>query len=321
MSDYQLRPWQEGDDLQLMQLWPDAENVHASVFRAKLGEEPSHQWQRTVVVEHHGVPVAAGTAYETSLHSSRLWAYVEVAPDHRRRGLGGRILAALREAAAEAPSGVTALRSKVVPGSSGAGFAQWAGLSSIQRTRMVRIEAGALPPQPLHEDPSGRTTQAVEDLATGSLELTRVLWDFYRRVHAWDPPAEQTLGQVNRLFLSDEAEAYGAIVLRRDVVRAEREGRRAPISAFAVSYRPLDADAPDREVSDGEATEVLLGYDVEHQEAGEALQQLIALLVYQYPVVIEVDDSMEVLARIADALVHRGSAGVEEETLVVAEAQ
>ncbi|WP_238148294.1 GNAT family N-acetyltransferase [Rothia halotolerans] len=319
MNEYQLRPWREGDDLQLMQLWPDAENVHASVFRAKLGEEPASHWQRTFVVEHHGVPVAAGTAYETSLHSCRLWAYVEVAPDHRRRGLGGMILAALREAAAQTPSGVSALRSKVVPGSSGAGFAQWAGLTSIQRTRMVRIEAGALPPRPLREDEAGRTTQAVEDLATGSLELTRVLWDFYRRVHDWDPPAEQSLGQVNRLFLSDEAEAYGAVVLREDVVRAEREERRAPIAAFAVSYRPLDADAPDREVADDEATEVLLGYDVDAQGASDALQQLIALLVHQYPIVIEVDDSMEALARIAEALVHRGTAGVEEETLVVAE--
>lgn len=319
MSEYTLRPWRDGDDLELMQLWPDAENVQASVFRAKLGPDADQPWQRSVVVEHQGVPVAAGTVYETSLHSQRLWCYVEVAPDHRRAGLAARILERLREHAETAPSGVTALRTKVVPGSPGAAFAQWAGLGSIQRSRMVRVEPGALPPQPLREDEAGRPTQAVEDLATGSLELTRALWDFYVRVHQWDPPAEQSLGRVNRLFLSDEAEAFGAVVLREDVLEAEREGRKAPIAAFAISYRSLDADAPGREVSDDEATEVLLGYDPDRAGVGEDLVQLIALLVNQYPIVIEVDDAMTTLVELIDALIQRGSASVEEETLVLAD--
>ena len=89
-SRVRLRPWRDGDDLELMQLWPDAENVQASVFRAKLGPDADQPWQRSVVVEHQGVPVAAGTVYETSLHSQRLWCYVEVAPDHRRAGLAAR---------------------------------------------------------------------------------------------------------------------------------------------------------------------------------------------------------------------------------------
>lgn len=319
MPEYTLRPWQDGDDLELMQLLPDAENVQASVFRAKLGPDSDQPWQRTVVAEDHGIPVAVGTVYETTLHDRRLWAYAEVAPDHRRRGLGTRILRRLREEAEHAPSGVRELRTKVVPGSAGSAFSQWAGLGSIQRTRMVRIEAGALPPQPLREDADGRAEQAVEDLATGSLELTRALWDFYVAVHQWDPPAEQSLGRVNRLFLSDEAEAFGAIVLREDVLQAQREGTKAPIAAFAVSYRPLDADAPGREIADDEATEVLLGYDVERPGVGEDLVQLIALLVNQYPIVIEVDDSMEILAELCDALIRRGAASVEEETLVVAD--
>ena len=44
----------------------------------------------------------------------------------------------------------------------GAAFAQWAGLGSIQRSRMVRVEPGALPPQPLRED----------SMLTGLLEPT-----------------------------------------------------------------------------------------------------------------------------------------------------
>ncbi|WP_129662128.1 GNAT family N-acetyltransferase [Rothia uropygialis] len=319
MADYTIRGWQEGDDLQLMQIWPDADNIQASVFRAKLGPDGEQPWQRTVVAEHDGVPVAAGTVYETSLHSSRLWAYIEVAPDHRRFGLGKRLFEVLREAAQTAPSGITALRTKIVPETSGAGFAQWAGLGSIQRTRMIRVEAGALPQRPLRVDGDGNLDQAIEDLATGSLELTQAVWDFYRRVHDWDPPAEQSLGRVNRLFLSDEAEAYGAIVMRDGVLEAQKNGSKAPIAAFAVSYRALDADAPGREVSDEEATEVLLGYDLDRVRSGEDVEQLLALLVAQYPVVIEVDDSMSILTELVEALLQRGTASVEEEALVVAD--
>ena len=54
MTDYTLRPWQEGDDLQLMQIWPDADNIQASVFRAKLGPDTDSPWQRSIVVEHQG---------------------------------------------------------------------------------------------------------------------------------------------------------------------------------------------------------------------------------------------------------------------------
>ena len=319
MADYTIRDWHEGDDLQLMQIWPEAENTQAAVFRAKFGPDAEKPWQRTVVAEHDGVPVAAATVYETSLHSSRLWAYVEVAPDHRRAGLGGRLMQTLRDAAETAPSGVVSLRSKVEPGSAGAGFAQWAGLGSIQRTRMIRVDAGALPQRALREDQDGNLDQAIEDLATGSLELTQAVWDFYRRVHEWDPPAEQSLGRVNRLFLSDEAEAYGAIVMRDGVIEARKNGKNAPIAAFAVSYRPLDADAPGREFSEEEPTEVLLGYDVDRVRSGGDVEQLLALLVAQYPVVIEVDDSMSILTELVDALLDRGTAHLEEETLVVAD--
>ena len=56
--------------------------------------------------------------------------------------------------------------------------------------------------------------RAIEDLATGSVELTSALWNFYRRAHEWDVPAEVGLGKVNRYFLSDEVRAFGAVVLR-----------------------------------------------------------------------------------------------------------
>ena len=64
---------------------------------------------------------------------------------------------------------------------------------------------------------------------------------------------------------------------------------------------------------------MLLGYDPDRTGVGEDLVQLIALLVNQYPIVIEVDDAMTTLVELIDALIQRGSASVEEETLVLAD--
>ena len=58
----------------------------------------------------------------------------------------------------------------------------------IQRSRLVHIDAGAIPPVSLREDENGKPTQAIEDLATGSVELTSKLWEFYRDSHDWDVP-------------------------------------------------------------------------------------------------------------------------------------
>ena len=83
-------------------------------------------------------------------------------------------------------------------------------------------------------------------MATGSVELTSKLWEFYRDSHNWDVPAEVGLGTVNRYFLSDEARAFGALVLRDNIQQAEKEGKKGEIIAFAVSYHPLRLTLPPR---------------------------------------------------------------------------
>ncbi|MBM7051347.1 GNAT family N-acetyltransferase [Rothia sp. ZJ1223] len=320
MKDFTVRPWQDGDDLALLEIWHDADNSTNEAFRASITADSDAQpWSRTLVVEHLGIPVAAGTIYETSLHHRHLWSYLEVAAEHRRQGVGTLLLNKLRELAKSSPSGVHTLRTKVEPGSAGEAFAQVHGLENLQRSRLVRIEAGAIPLVPLHEDEDGRAHQAIEDLATGSIELTQKLWDFYVRSHAWDPPAETPLPRVNRLFLSDEAEAFGAIVLRDDIIAAKKQGKKGDIKAFAVSYRPLQADVPGAEIAEGSATEILLGYDYDFVGVREAIVQVLSLLAYQYPVTVEVDDSMEDLAVLIDHFVKSGAASVVTETMVVAE--
>jgi GNAT superfamily N-acetyltransferase len=313
-----IRPWREGDDLRLLEVWPDPETPQAAAFRAALKPDDDAPWSRTLVAEDSGVPIAAGTVYESPLHPRRLWAWVEVAPDRRGEGVGRALLERLRAEAASAPSGVRALRTKAAPGSAGERFALAAGLAPVQVSRVVRVEPGALPLQPLREHADGTPAQTVEDLATGSVELTRALWEFYRAVHAWDEPAELSVGRVNQLFLSDAAHAHGALVLRNGVGAGER-GR---ISAFAVSYRPVELDAdpsaarPD--AADAPAT-VLLGWAPGDAEAGASLERLLALLVHERPVQFQVDGSMQPLTAVVENLLAAGVASVVETAVVLAE--
>ena len=318
-----LRPWRDGDDLRLLEVWPDPETPQAAAFRAVLRPDADAPWSRTVVAEDAGVPVAAGTVYESALHPLRLWVYVEVAPDRRGEGIGRALLERLRAEAASSPSGVWALRTKAEPGSAGERFARAAGLEPVQVSTVVRVGAGALPLQPLREHPDGTPAQAVEDLATGSVELTRALWEFYRSVHAWDEPAELPIGRVNQLFLSDAAHAYGAVVLRNGVAAGER-GR---ISAFAVSYRPVELDAApggDPDPAAGRTAEdapahVVLGWAPGDAAAGPALERLLALLAHQHPVQFQVDGSMAPLTAVVENLLAAGAATVVETTVVLAE--
>lgn len=314
-----LRPWRDGDDLRLLEVWPDPETPEVAAFRAALRPDDDAPWSRTVVAEDSGVPIAAGTVYESPLHPGRLWAYVEVVPDRRGEGVGRTLLERLRTEAAGSPSGVQALRTKAAPGSRGEEFALAAGLAPVQVSRVVRVAAGALPLQPLREHADGTPAQVVEDLATGSVELTRTLWEFYRSVHAWDEPAELPVGRVNQLFLSDAAHAFGAVVLRNGV----DPGQRGRISAFAVSYRPVELDAAPRSEPQqdplGSPANVMLGWRPDDDAAGPALEQLLALLAHQHPVQFQVDASMDPLIDVVENLLTAGVATVVETSVVLAE--
>ena len=179
------------------------------------------------------IPVAAGVVHEASLHPERLWAYIEVARDHRRAGIGSTLLTMLRHEAEQAPSGVSKLRCKVEPGTPGAAFAEAAGPGpdpalpprgrGARRRSSCRCSATA---------PESAATDQVEDLATGSVELSDVVGRYYTAVHGWDSPGELSVATVQRLFLDDLSGAHGAIVLRAPKasafghgVAASRKGR------------------------------------------------------------------------------------------------
>ena len=300
----EYRAWEEGDELELLQLWGGPESASAEQFRGSFRPSSEQPWNRCIVATDQGVPVAAACVYGAALHPDRLWCYLEVAEDHRRAGVGSTLLTMLQHEAAGSPSGITALRSKVTPGTTGAAFAEATGFLALQRSRVVVVGPGALA-APAFEDPAG---PQLEEAATGSVELTRALTAFYEAVHAWDRP-ELSLGRAQQLFLGDASGAGGAIVLRD---RPKDDG--GTIAAFAVSYTQARTDDP---------ADVLLGYDttLPPREQQAAVATMIAMLVHQYPIQLELDDSMEALVAVVDPLLATGAAALAgPDTLVVATA-
>jgi len=342
----EYREWRDGDDLTLLEIWGGPETEQARQFRGALTVSSAGTdgtpWRRTIVAEDVidgvGIPVAAGVVYEASLHPERLWAYIEVARDHRRAGIGATLLAMLRREAEQSPSGVTRLRAKVQPGTPGAAFAEAAGLSPIQRSRLVVVEPGALKlpvfrskndgGRPANDENAG--SDVVMDLATGSVELTDVVGRYYTSIHGWDSPGVLSVGQVQKLFLDDLTGAHGAIVLRAEPESAFGAGvapsRKGRIRAFAVSYAeaaqdPL-AEAGAAQAAGAQATDVFVGHEpaLAADDAAAAVRDLLALLAYQHPVMLELDDSMTALRAAVEPLLDSGRARLAgAETLVVSD--
>ncbi|WP_437773025.1 GNAT family N-acetyltransferase [Arthrobacter sp. KNU40] len=321
----EYREWREGDDLVLLEMWGGPETLPAQQFRAALAPSSnsgqSQPWRRCIVAEDVvdgiGIPVAAGVVHEASLHPERLWAYIEVAKDHRRSGIGATLLTMLRREAEQAPSGVTKLRSKVEPGTAGAAFAEWAGLAPIQRSQLVVVDPEPLRLPVFGDGSEAAASEQVEDLATGSVELSDVVGRYYTAVHHWDNPGVLGIPTVQRLFLDDLTGAHGAVVLRAPKASAFGSGvpatRKGKLQAFAISYAQGSSDEP---------SEVFLGHDplLQDDEARAAIRDLLALIAYQHPVLLEVDDSMTAVRAVVDPLLELGKAKLRgADTLVVSE--
>lgn len=342
----EYREWRDGDDLALLEIWGGPETAQARQFRGALAVSSNGgngtPWRRCIVAEDVvdgvGIPVAAGVVYEASLHPERLWTYIEVARDHRGNGIGATLLAMLRREAEHAPSGVSKLRAKVEPGTPGAAFAEAAGLAPIQRSRLVVVEPGALrlPVFP-DKDHGGRPVDGenagsdiVMDLATGSVELTDVVGRYYTSIHGWDSPGVLSVGQVQKLFLDELTGAHGAIVLRAQPESAFGQGvapsKKGRIRAFAVSYAAPAGpdDAPQAETGAGpdSPTDVFVGHEpsLDADDAAEAVRDMLALIAYQHPVMLELDDSMTALRAAVEPLLAGGKARLAgAETLVVSD--
>ncbi|MCW4465192.1 GNAT family N-acetyltransferase [Glutamicibacter sp. MNS18] len=296
MADVDFRPWRSGDDLELLQVFGDPRSPQAHQDRTMLRADSDAPFSRALVATVEDVAVGAGVVFASSLHPQRLWLYVEVAPDNRRQGIGRALVGQLR---ALIPAGQpTALKARYTvtvgdPAEAAAGFCAALGLRGIQVSRDVVLEPGALAEPDFESNP-----RVIEDLSTGSVELTTLVMDFYNATHDWDP-ARMTVGSAQRMLLDENTGAQGALVLRE---RPKAEGGR--ILAFAVSYVPARAEAP---------TDVLVGHNpaFSDDEVAEAVRDMVAMLIHQYPIKLEVDSSMFVLSSLVDALV-----GLEQATVI-----
>jgi GNAT superfamily N-acetyltransferase len=325
----EYREWREGDDLALLEMWGGPETVQAGQFRGTLAPSGNSPWRRCIVAEDVvdgvAIPVAAGVVHEASLHPERLWAYIEVDRHHRRTGIGSTLLTMLRHEAAQSPSGVSRLRTKVEPGTPGAAFAEAAGLAPIQRSRLVVVEPGGLRLPVFGDGSEAAAAEQIEDLATGSVALSDVVGRYYTAVHGWDSPGDLSIATVQRLFLAELSGAHGAIVLRAPKASAFGQGvpasKKGRLEAFAISYAEL-APAEGADAPSGQPTEVFLGHEpnLSPEEAQAAVRDLLALIAFQHPVMLELDDSMAALRAVVEPLLAGGKARVQgAETLVVSD--
>ncbi|NDK32109.1 GNAT family N-acetyltransferase [Nesterenkonia haasae] len=297
-SGLTVRPWAEGDDLKLLEVWGDPENPMHHRDRSLLRPSSNEPWSRCIVAEDNGIPLAAATIFRSSLHPDRLSFYAEVAPDYRRRGIAAQLLQILE---AEIPNcAVQSLKARCAKGSAAQCFLKDNGFRKVQRSREVIIQPDSLPVPDVEN-----LAIDLEEIATGSVELTQVVTDFYNAVHGWDR-AEMTIGRAQQMLLSPESGATGAVVLR-----STADENAKPIMAFAISYTPERTDDP---------ADVLLGWDpsLGDGQAEHVVRQLLGLVAARFPVSVEVDDSMVPLKRVTDELAEADEAEVDFEALIYA---
>ncbi|MCB4208049.1 GNAT family N-acetyltransferase [Arthrobacter sp. UM1] len=345
---FSVRPWREGDDLALLELWNDAENAQAAVDRALLQGDSDSPFARGVVALDDGVPAAAGSLAASRMHPERVWIHVETAPAVRGQGLASQIADRLRDELADAadrglvPSASMKARYAVEPGPiardvavqagdaelsaalnpAAARLAARLGLEPVQESRSVVVRPGAVPVPDFQDHAAG--SRHVTDLATGSVELTLAVKAFYEAAHAeWDP-AEATPGGIAQMLLSPQSGAHGALVVRsgpplpEDAPAGAKAGK---IRAFAVSYasaqNPEDAE---NSGADADAADVLIGWDPElsEDEQVRAVADLLGLMVAERPIRVEADRSMTPLLRVLAALEADGTAVTTHETRILA---
>lgn len=312
-----VRSWRDGDDRALLEVFGDPTDPTHHQDRTLLRPSSDAPLARTLVLEEDGVPVGAATLSVSVLHPSRLWFFAEIIPELRRQGLATALLEKLR---AEVPGAAVKIRFTV--GTDAAGYAEHAGYTPVQTVRQVLLSPQALPTPELDE----HSDLQLDDLATGSVELSRVVHAFYTAMHDWDPTT-MTLGQAQQLLLAPGTGASGAVVLR-DRKRADANGK-GNIVAFAISYAVHSPNDPNSATADGsdangtdvardfaDISDVLIGHnpdltpELTPAQIQHALGALLGMLVHRYPVRMEIDESMTDLTAVLAPVLHNRDAAI-----------
>ncbi|AOS63204.1 GNAT family N-acetyltransferase [Actinoalloteichus hymeniacidonis] len=201
-----LRPWTVDDAPALAGVIASGEqDVLWAQGRALLGpQRDGEHWRRTIVAEIDGTVVGMGALLSPRFHPRRLWVYVEVRPDQRRRGIGTAIFTALRELGA---ADGRPLRAKVRPGGPSAGFAWALGLQRLLIDSEIRGLRADRFPRP---EGFGRA------VALDDPRLARAFRDFYVAAHPTDPPHPQVGELLSESHLSA---AIGAVLVEATSAR------------------------------------------------------------------------------------------------------
>lgn len=278
-----IREWQDGDDLRLLEIFGDPGSAQHHYDRTMLGPSTQDPFGVCLVAEDDGVPVAAGAIRAQAIHPQRMWCFVETAPLQRRRGIATEVLQRLQ---AQLPNQDIPLKARSVSGDDDT--ATWLhqhGFAEILRSQRVILAAGSLT-DPKHE---------VEQLATGSVELSKIAAEYYNATHDWDPSA-LTITQAQQLLLAPSTGAQQAFVTREA----------GKIVAFAIAYPGPVANVVD----------LFVGYDPTHADPTEHVRALLAVTGEHRSLGIDIDKSTTVLNALLAQALDADSALIEHESII-----
>lgn len=277
-----IREWQDGDDLRLLEVFGDPASAQHHYDRTMLGPATQDPFGVCLVAEDEGVPVAAGAIRAQAIHPQRMWCFIETAPLQRRRGIATQLLNQLMD---RAPTG-TKLKARSVSGDDAtSAWLQGHGFGQIQRSQRVVVAAGSF------ETPD----IAVEQLATGSVELSKIAAEYYNATHQWDP-SNLSITQAQQLLLAPGTGSQQAFVTRQ-------EGQ---IAAFAIAY-----PGPVINVVD-----LFIGYDPQQADTAEHVKALLAIVGEHRSLAIDIDHSTTVTNALLAQAIEADTALVEHESII-----
>jgi len=277
-----IREWQDGDDLRLLELFGDPASAQHHYDRTMLGPSTEEPFGVGLVAVDEGIPVAAGAIRAQAIHPQRMWCFIETAPLQRQRGIGTALFDQLVERVPEN----TAFKTRSVTGDDAtATWLQQRGFGEIQHSQRVLVAAGSF----------DGTDIKVEELATGSVELSKVAAEYYNATHQWDP-ADLSITQAQQLLLAPQTGAQQAFVTRED--------RR--IVAFAIAYPGPVANVVD----------LFVGHDPNHPDPTPHVQSLLAVTGAHRSVAIEIDNSTTVLNALIAQAIEADTALIEHESTI-----
>jgi hypothetical protein len=211
-----------------------------------------------------------------------MWCFVETAPLQRQRGIA---TAVFQELVDRVPEG-TAFKTRSVTGDQDTErWLKQQGFGEIQHAQRVIVAAGSYEPADLE----------VQQLATGSVELSKLAAEYYNATHQWDPSA-LTMTQAQQLLLAPATGAQQAFVTRQN----------HDIVAFAIAY-----PGPIPNVVD-----LFVGYNPQHPDPSDHVKTLLAVTGEQRSLAVEIDNSTTVLNDVIEQAITADTALIEHESTI-----